>query len=293
MVTEALGLGLEVGAPPATPPLHGLRDSAREIAATDPRWELGFRFQPESCGDVKAASELCDALGTPFDDPDDIPAEQQNLPYVLYVPFMCDMQGQDLRDDRGRATRVLEAGTSKGMELQFWGDPLGTGNFSLVESTPATAGDAQTGASGVVGEGLSPRRGLARLGQALAKCGVGSRGMIHATVELASLWTVDGMLEVVGPRLETPVRGDIVVAGSGYDGSGPSGHVAAAPTADLVWAYATGMVEYRLTEPRFEATALTEVVNRPQNEIEWHAQRTVGAAPDGCCAFAVLVDMTL
>lgn len=300
-MTRLLLPSLDVSdAPKATPPVHGLRDSARQIPVTGDRWEGGLTFCPETCMDVLLFTSMCDPDGTPSDLPgqgqvyEDPPTDQVDcvdaLPYTLYVPFSCDALAEPSRDDRGRVTRALEAGTTKGMERQFWSDPLNTGNFALTKDTPATAGDIWAGTPGVVnpvlGTPVNADVALVLLTQALAACRLGSRGMIHAPAAITQQWVGKEGIERDGPRLVTSARGDVVVVGSGYDGTGPGG---SARPAGAAWAYATGMVEYRLGDPFLESSQLAEVLNRRQNTVTWYAKRTAVEQVDGCCSFAVLV----
>jgi hypothetical protein len=136
---------------------------------------------------------------------------------------------------------------------------------------------------------VAPDRGLSMLAGALGNCGLGSRGMLHATPDLAEKWSF--WLEKDGDRLVTKTRGDIVVVGAGYPGTGPDGNVSAGATDRLVWAYGTGLVEYRLGDPRSEPDELSQVLDRKQNRVRWYRKRTVGMHVDGCCTFAVRIDL--
>jgi hypothetical protein len=297
-MVKLLGLPETVDAPPATPPLHGLRDSARFIPEVSDRWEMGVRLQPETCATVKAWSSFCAPDREDFDDPDG-PSEPLELKsFVLYRGLECDAQSLIASDLEARARRQLEAGTSKGMEAQFWSDDLGLDDWSLVKSTP----NSQGGVDGTIGilnadaatapVAVSPRLALARLGRALGSCGLGGRGMLHVTADVAEFWVGNGHVEAEGQRLVTKTRGDIVVVGSGYPGTGPAGNPSATPLADQSWVYATGMIEYRMTDPRTEGSLPAEVVYRPQNLADFYVQRTVQLSLDGCCVFAVLVDLS-
>ncbi len=55
---------------------------------------------------------------------------------------------------------------------------------------------------------VGPRVALALLQQGLANCGVGSRGMIHATPYLANLWTYDDALVPVVVKTEIEKLGE-------------------------------------------------------------------------------------
>lgn len=296
-----LGLNKVVPPPPATAPLHGLwPGSARDVSdrEDDNRWEGGFGFVPETCANVYAWHPYCAAsggapgLGTKVET--DTPAAGVSvLPFTLYVPFKCTTAGMVSRDDEGRVRRALEAGTSMGLEGEFWSDTLGLGNFSLVKSTPNLAAGATGGIlnpGGIVPTPVTPAMALALLAQGRADCALGSRGMIHAPVALVVLWTALGYLKEDGPRLVTKVRGDIVVAGSGYPGTGPTGQ--SAPAAGTVWAYGTGLVETRVSDITILPDREAWAVDHRLNQIAFKAERTVAADTDGCCPQAVLVALS-
>lgn len=300
-----LGLNKIVDAPPATAPLHGLIASTRDVNSreADNKWEGGFGFLPETCMELFSWSPYCAASGgnpvgaTKATGADSARLPVFVLPFTLYVPFQCTTAGMVSRDDEGRVRRALEAGTPKGLEEEFWEDTLGLGNFSLRTSTPNQAAGDDGGilnAGGVTPTAAAPVKALSMLGQGLADCGMGSRGVIHASVAVVSLWAGLGYLrEESGGgnlRLVTKVRGDIVVAGSGYGRGGPEGQ--ADPGANEAWAYATGMVETRVSEIQINPDTVAAALDRRLNNIAYRAERTVAADTDGCCPLAVLVDIS-
>lgn len=260
----------------------------------------GMEFVPETCLSVRNWDPICNSsTGTPAGDFEDasVPPDAVLVrPFQLYLPVTCDAQSSVARDLPGVAQRGLEAGTSKGMEQVFWSGIANSGNFSLVGSTPNVQGDAFTGVSGVLNAsattapvGLSPDRAIATLTQFLGACGLGSRGMIQAPPFVVQLWGGLGHLDKDGERLVTESRGDIVVPGAGYPGTGPTGNPAAVPTSTAMWAYATGMVEYRLGDIDLVSDQIAEVLERKQNVVTWTAERMVAVTNDGCCTAGVLI----
>ena len=185
--------------------------------------------------------------------------------------------GFDAQDFEGRARRALEAGTSKGVEREFW-----TGE--LIPENPHLA----NGAAEVVTGEYDARHALAALNQAIASCNLGSRGMIHATPYLVTLWEAEGLLVEEGPRLVEKVMNNIVVAGTGYTGGDPDGDDAGA---GVTWAYATGMVQVRLGPIMVVPDTLAEALDRATNHISYRAERAASAAWDTCCHFAVEVTL--
>jgi hypothetical protein len=288
-----------VDPPPATPPPHGLRDSARRITGDSGRWEAGVEWVPEACIGLGGWTPYCngdDQVEMPahVTNPPENPECQQSAPVMITVTWEGPSLGSNVRDDEGRLIRQLEAGTSKAMERELEIDPYGTGNFALANSTPTDVVSPFDGVSGVLSAtAVSPSQAIAMLSQALASASLGSRGMIHAPIWLAELWAGREGLVTDGPRLVTRTRGDVVVAGSGYSGTGPTASPGnpAYPPVGQVWAYATGMVEYRLGEPTVDSEGLGQALDRKQNLLAYTAQRTLVMTVDECITVAVLVDL--
>ena len=283
-----LGANAVVTAPAAAAPLHSLLASAEMPTTDGNRWELGYEFCPESCGRAVSWDWSCgeDKPLKPRSDED--PSAISVEPWLVVVDASCECsRGFSEEDYVGRATRLLEASTSAAVEHEFWTGTLNPANPHL-----AASGSAQCFELVADGAPLPPKRALAALQHALATCpcSPGGRGTIHATAELAALWGYAGYLREEGNRLVTAVRRDIVVAGTGYPGTGPGG---VQPGPGQVWAFATsGMVQVRLTAPRVVPETLAEALDRKTNRVEYYAERTVGASWDGCCLAAVLVDLT-
>lgn len=285
------------------------------------RWTDGFEFLPESCDQggvwvpcvtVKDVELNPDGLGpdgetsgsgTQLKSDFDSPGTTTFFPYVIEGSWACSTTGFSVADYEGRARRNLDNVTPKQLEHEMWtgvqmqAHPTGAGNMSLVRST---------GVDGILNEwnGSDPdtlvpvsiRDALGLLQQGLANCGHGSRGMIHATAFLAEMWGNGNMLKDDGQRLATRTRGTYVVSGGGYPGTGPT--VAgdgepAVPASNQVWAYATGMVNYRLGRVMLNPPDFVQAFDRSSNRVHFTAERAAAAVWDPCCTVAVLVDLTL
>lgn len=293
---------------PATPPAHGLLVTADEAtdlpyeapsiaAGDDPRtanrdrWGVGFVVQPENCVQASAWEPDCEfwpagnADGTKTYTKSLAPTNETSYvvsPVVLETSFLCDAAGFTRVDYRGRARRQMEASTSKAMEYE-----LATG--ALNQAGSATNPFLEDNASVVAldaGSVYSPQDALARLGAALSGCGHGGRGVIHAPTIWVDRLLDDGSNNVaeVGNRLVTRNRGDRIVSGTGYRGYGPGG---AAPAAGEVWVYATGPVQYRLSDIMVFPDSLAEALDRKKNNIEYRAERACAMNFDPCCHFAI------
>lgn len=274
-----------VGDPiPATPPMHGLQASATEVS-TPTRWENGATFCPENCVEAFGYDpDLCTAWPDQNQPkPEKSVAERplncyDVLPYVLESAFGCDASGFRVLDFAGRARRQLEASTSKGMERELWTATIKPSNPSLDNGATILGG----------GTAVSVLRGIAMLGQALSDCAHGGRGMIHAPTFIADLLLGKSTLfKVEGNRIVSSNRGDVLVSGTGYPGTGEDGAAVAAGSA---WVYATGPVQYRIGEVIVFPDTIGEAVDRKRNNVEYRAERFAMTNFDTCCHFGVLID---
>lgn len=271
------------GAPiPSTPPMHGLQASVTEVSTPD-RWELGASFCPENC--VEAAGWDPDCSSWPEEGkPDKSVAEHpldcyDVMPFALESPFSCDASGFKVLDFAGRARRQLEASTSKGMEFELWTATIKPDNPSLDNGATVLNG----------GTAVGLRRGVSLLGAALSACAHGGRGTIHAPTWIVDDWLAlyPGLFKVEGNRIVTTNRGDVVISGTGYPGTGEDGLSVADGSS---WVYATGPINYRLGDIYVFPDTLAEAVDRRQNNIEYRAERMSLVNFDTCCHFGVLIN---
>lgn len=270
-------------APPATPPRVGLLASLggidrimRDTATADPqqRWadQSGFDFNSEACN-ASGRFDIC----TPGDlSPDADAGSLSWTPFGIYATDVCTtMQSRD-RD--GRARRALAACASYQVAGELWTGDLAQANgydngwLASPESDVLSAGS-----------GMTPTNALACLEEGLAACSCGARGMIHATRQVATLWAADGLIRFEAGLLLT-FMDSVVVPDAGYTGSGPDGQAAAA---GAVWAYATTMVQVRLSEVQVLVDlGAKDLVNTGVAR----AQQIAAVSWDRCCHLAVQVD---
>lgn len=262
-----------------------------EVAGGTDRWQEEFNFVPEACGDAHV-SDPCQSVERV---PDARPAPVDVKPFVVWAADRCstfgflsnaDMAtaGDGASDEEraqagyeARAQRFLERCQSKAISGELWegtqAQDSGWPNQFLASS------DADT-----LTEGPEPVIDvLACLEQALAQCGCGARGMIHATRQLVTHWAALGpsILRREGGLLLT-VHDTIVVSDAGYTGTGPNGE----PASDSIWAYATGMVNVRLSAIELLPARFADAVDRSLNIVDFYAQREASVFWDGCCHFA-------
>jgi len=105
---------------------------------------------------------------------------------------------------------------------------------------------------------------------------------------IADAWLSSDNATIEGSRMVTVNRGDHIISGTGYPGTGPGG---AAPAAGSAWAYATGPIQVRVGDTQVFPETLPEAMDRIHNKIEYRAERFAAANFDPCCHFAVLVDI--
>jgi hypothetical protein len=246
--------------------------------------------QPENCVAVDTWDPDCGVWPTEGGDnvlgqktaKSDAPTNELSYdvsPVMLESSYACAARGFKSIDYRGRARRQLEAGTSKAMEYELWTGTLKPSNPTL--ETGATVLES--------GSSFAPADAMVLLGQAMSNCGAGGRGMVHApTIFVDKLLDSGAILKEVGSKLTTVVRGDTLVAGSGYPGTGPGG---SAPGTGQVWVFATGPVTYRLGPPVVYPDVFAEAFDKLKNTVEYRAEREVAMNFDPCCHFAILVDV--
>lgn len=322
-----------VSAPQISPALHSLIATATKVdepvvdrmGQEVEEWTAGFTFQPEACDqggvwvpcvDVKDPDSLNpnggsgSGSGEQLKSTFDAPEIEEFTPYWVEGQFSCSTLGFQVADYAQRALSSLNNVTPKQVEHEFWtGDQMAqhpsANNQALVTEVSTRAQILNSGSIGAL-NAVSPTFGMALLQQGLANCATGSRGMVHATPYLVTLWAAGDLIIQDGTRLSTPTRGTHVVSGGGYPGTGPviAGDEAT-PTSTQVWAFATGVVNYRLgrvrlypNEQQIDAdlaeamrTATPGLAHGWDNTITYRAERAAAAVWDPCCTLAVLIDL--
>jgi len=210
-------------------------------------------------------------------------------PFIIEVPYTCSTFGFQAADYEKRARRQLMATMHKALENEFWTGSINPTNLSLVGSTPNDDAHILNPGGAAAPVAVSPGVALMLLSQALANCGSGGRGMIHATPATVERWINLTNVRCDDKLIQTCSRGDIIVNGSGYPGTGPEGQPAPGP--NEVWAYATGMVNIRLGDPEVYPKEFAEAIDRKTNTVTYRGEIVASAVHDLCCSFAVLIDL--
>lgn len=301
-----VGLYVPVPPPPIEPPVISLVRSAVDglkqlrttpsLSGADPdpdRWVSGISYQPLDNSDLQVF-DPCDI--TDVETPQTPPGVVTWQPYALFADDTCDTLTFKTHDWVGRVTARMDVGIYKALEKEFWSGAIAqsssNGNFYLNKIGSLNVGPT--------GSAVSVHKGMELIDQALASCGIGSRGFIHMPVScLPYLTTVrrDG-------NLLLNARDTRVVPGEGYDGSGPGG---SAPGSGNAWIYGTGPVRTWIddrTDPKLgmvngmklvpdvsDLANLYQGLNRPVNTVVVRGEKIVLADWDTQCWFACLVTL--
>lgn len=236
----------------------------------------GIAFRPESCA-AGHIIELCPP--EPVTKTITAPSGTVTVDTVgLWVGDECSaMTPGAIGETIARAERRLDIVTSHMIEEYLWDgiDTPATGEATL----------ASTAATDLSVSPVSPVRAFALLVQAVDSVLQGARGVIHTP-----RWTVPYLanLDIISRRenvIQVTGTDHVVITGSGYSGNDPDGN---APADNEAWLYATGSVEYALsnfiTPGREDPAAL---VDRSVNTVEVRAERGAAAWFDPCAHFAI------
>lgn len=290
-MTGASNAYTPIAAPPATPPRLGLLTSAARPDMGGGRWINGISFSPEACmaegvwwwcPDTSGEGRPTGQAPSQPKGTDENPDVVQYRPWALHVDDTCSTFGFNVRDYQGRARRKLLANQSYQVEHELW-----TGETA---QTAAFPNNWLTNSGSLTDLGTEPLiYALAALQEHLADVISGSRGMIHCTVRTATLWLSAGVIRREGNLLLDGFD-NIIVAGSGYPGTGPDDEDPPV-SLDRQWAYATSMVHYAEDDIVVVPGDFAEAVDRDTNTVTFRAERVVGAWWDGCAHAAVEVNL--
>ena len=272
-----------VDPPTIQPPRVSLLASAEEVN-DGARWTAGLTFEPYGCGYNGGKMPVCVTEDTEYDDKS-FTSEHRVVevePFVAWYGDSCSAATFRSRDFADRASRAFLAAESALIARELW-----AGELAGSEGYPNPY--FSDGNADVIGAGFPAGVALALLQQALADL-VPGRGMIHATRDVASLWYEAGGIRREGALLLDPFD-NIIVADSGYPGTGPNGEPRDPGNA---YAYATDLVQVRrdgqvrLLPGQDDYAA---AMDRDTILIEWRAERLVAAYWGGCAQVAIGVDV--
>jgi hypothetical protein len=286
------GSEIPIAAPPLVAPVTGLLAQLGTISGPDAeRWLRGLAINPEASeplvGDTLCSGAVLGAPGLI-----DRAAPRKVTPFELIMRDRCSTWGWSENDYVGRATRALDVKRHHGIEREFESGALEPTNLFLAatytDPDPTTV---------ILGGGVrvSPVNALALLDEAIANSAIG-RGMIHATAFVIAQWEAAGLLnhetiegdEGLGSRsqLYSP-KGNVVIAGNGYEGRGPDGNVVVAHASQ--WAYATDWIVVVAGEPTTVPGTFAEATAKNANLVEYQQHQWFAILWSGLLHAAVLV----
>jgi hypothetical protein len=263
----------------AAPPLTGLVASADRPPDTGERWEQGFSWIPERCGSAYQLVPWCSVA-----DPN--PCVSPRYAGTYYRPpgvrfaDQCSTLGGAL--DTDRLQRIAEATTPFVIARELWDGAMGQADSWTMSGVAYTnARLADPSAVVVPGSATTLQGRLAALEQAAVEAARGQRIMIH----LPTIGTGDLAMYVRREGTNLLTRQDnLVVVDAGYPGTGPAGQA----VSTTAWAYATSMVQVRIS-PLEIITDPAQTVDRSTNTVTAWAERVFAATFDPCVHFAVQI----
>lgn len=273
-----------IEAPIPRPPRFGIV-AATQAIDDGVRWQEGFKFAPEACGNSGVRSVDCNGA-TDEMIPDENPAVVEGDPFQIWAADKCSTFGWQARDYQGRARRQLETTRSFQIANELWrGDLARTDNLVNLALTDPSSDIVTNGPA-------SELSAMACLEAGLATCNKGRQGMIHITPQYLTHLVTNGTVRLDGSTYTSP-SGHIVVPDAGYDGSGPISGVTGLPTVpgDSQWAFATSLIQLRLAPVDVFPGELSQALDRSVNSITYWAQQLVAYEWDECCLIAAEVDL--
>lgn len=277
-----------VDAPVFTPLPHGLWDTIQQPTADGAHWQNGVTWQ-DRCPTGDTTYDECISVTGTGSPP--VPAaktgnvEQTNrgaTPFTVYAQFECSPVG--LADAATIGADSLARVEQKQVETAFWTGSAGGQDVVF----PHLAADTEVvDAQDIVLQpvtspavtGADVAHALGELEQELADCYAG-QGLIHvprSALPTLAAWKLARVDD--DGRLVTPA-GNVIVAGTGYTGTGPDG---AAPAAGTAWIYATGAAFGHRSE--VYVTTVRDSLDRSSNTLRMQAERTYVIGYE-CCLLA-------
>jgi hypothetical protein len=265
---------------------YGLWDTIQTPSSDGSHWQNGVTWI-ERCPTGATTYDEClsvTGVGAPPEPPAKTANVEQNirgaLPFTVYAEFECSPVG--LAEAESVASDALARVEQTQVETAFWTGAAGGQAVvfpHLAADTEALDGDIvlQPVASPAV-TGADVVHALGALEQELADCYAG-QGLIHVPRSVLPTLAAWNLIVERDGRLYT-TAGNLVVAGTGYTGSGPDG---AAPAAGTAWIYATGAAWGYRSDPY--VSRLRDSLDRTSNTLRMLAERTYLISFE-CCLLA-------
>lgn len=264
---------------------YGILSSTEPIHLSDPHWQTGLEW--ESDCSVDASSTL-----PPCPDPVASKATDGGLifcsadPFTVLGSYKCSTGGRSVSESMTIASNRLRRNKERAVEQIFWTGitPVGTVNPSL-QGGNDSCGITPVDLTPVTGA-LNPVAALAVLESAIAGCIPGGVGVIHLTFGVLPYMAANHLLFERDGKFYTP-SGQLIIAGAGYPGSGPSNVPA---TSGETWVFATGPMSVFYSDIFFTPSQIDQAVDRSLNNVTFWAEQTYAVIWE-CCLFAIRVSL--
>lgn len=242
------------------------------------RFEVGVQWEALTCepagGIASAFADEPPALGLPKTLDSNGTNVYSAAAFTVYGHFNASPTAYTPEMAQERAIEHLQAREEARVEQAFW-----TGDL---DNTPTLRDSTFEAAA------ASVKIGLALLEEYNAS-EFGSLGVIHLTRAAAQFAASEQAVYARGGQLSTAL-GTPVIAGAGYDGSGPTG--AAAPGAAERWAYVTPPLFGYRTEVFTSSGRPGDLLDRGVNDLYAIAERTYVLGYDTCSSHAIRLSLT-
>jgi len=280
----------------AKPAPFGLLSPATTVIKdSSPHWTEEFDYQTLDCVATVELSSICNTETT-------VSAVQRSseglyrtyVPFEIITSFECSTMGLRPEEIEKIARDAAEACVQKALEYELWTGSIaqamaGDGSWDTanrgVFPNRYLASEGAVDVTPTPGTGVKAKYGLALLERALADCGCGIQGTIHATRDVASALGIKGKDDKLYTNL-----GNVVVAGSGYTGTGPDG---TQPDSGTAWMYATGPITVRLGDYLVVPDKKSQAVDTKVNTTRYTVSQPAAITWNSCCHSAVLIDLDL
>lgn len=262
----------------AAAPTTGLLVSAiRPRGESDQDWANGFAWRTERCPSWQGY-EPCDTLETAP------PADGNGIEYHRPVAYRVRDECTTLSGafDTSRVERMADAVASHVIAEELWEGTLTQANtYDTRGETGRTNNYLARSTATTVGTGPYPvLEALGLLEEAARRDAGGQQVAIHMPIRLVP--EAEGALVRNGNLIYTKT-GSLVIADSGYTGTGPAGQ---AVTDEAAWMYATGPVTVRMSTVDI-GTDPQSTVDRATNRRTVWAHRLFAATFDPCTHYAI------
>lgn len=271
---NAVHAGTDVYDGPENPEKHV--DINKPVA--NQRWQGGFSFYPESCGNgliwvpcgVANTSAVTDAE-----------AIQSYIPTAIQVDITRSAVNREVVDFQGRAVRFLDGVQHRVAGHEFW-----YGTKAIAEGLPNNY--LKKAPLTDLGLAASSRTALALAQTYLDGAGIGGWGFIHTSKRVVDEWLSDWLVQDIHTDPENvqiyDAFGNEIIADPGYPSAAEGGSG---------WEiYVTGPVYAKLSGLEIIPDNISDALNRATNSLEYRAQRNHALVWDGCAHAKVQIALT-